>query len=85
MKQITAQVCAEMRAEPKGRKGRGRAARAAVVQPKKWRVDALHALHIAAEHYLTTLMSKGYLASAHAGRITLQKEDLALVQQILQD
>ena len=53
--------------------------------PKKWRVDALQALHTAAEFHMVSTLSKANLAAVHAKRATIKKEDLALVQKIMED
>ena len=52
--------------------------------PKRWRVDALQALHTAAEFHMIELLSKSNLAAVHAKRVTIKKEDMRLVQRIME-
>ena len=53
-------------------------------EPRRWRVDALQALHTAAEFHCITMLGKANLAAHHAKRVTLKKEDMALVQKMLE-
>ena len=52
--------------------------------PKRWRVDALEALQTAAEFHLIEVLEKGNLAAIHAKRVTIKREDIRLVQRIMQ-
>ena len=48
----------------------------------RWHIDALNALHEAAETYIVELYQDGELCSRHAGRATLFREDIQLVKRL---
>ena len=48
----------------------------------RWKVDALEALHEAAEMYLVSFMEHSNLLAHHAGRVTLFPRDMQLLKRL---
>lgn len=48
----------------------------------RWRVDAVEALQVAAEEFLTKLMDDAYCCAIHAKRVTLFPKDIQLARRI---
>ena len=48
----------------------------------RWRRDALKALHVAAEVYITKILSRANRLATHAGRQTLKVEDLQVIMDL---